>query len=84
MANLTNTHASQTLGLHDLKTIPNDPVPRDEAIYLASLSPGFCEDIQNNQPARALPAGLAMATTQWTPSRVWRDAREDGWGWARQ
>ena len=61
MANLTNTHASQTLGLHDLKTIPNDPVPRDEAIYLASLSPGFCEDIQNNQPARALPAGLTMA-----------------------
>jgi hypothetical protein len=41
-----------------LKVIPNDPVPRDEAIYLASLNPGFCENVHANRPDRALPLGL--------------------------
>ena len=41
-----------------LKIILNDPVPRDEAIYLASLNPGFCEDVYANSPDRDLPAGL--------------------------
>ena len=41
-----------------LKVIPNDPVPRDEAIYLASLSPGFCENVYANDPYREFPPGL--------------------------
>lgn len=58
MAQPLTSHACPQDRVNDLKIIPNDPVPRDEAIYLASLPPGFCESVYHNDFSRPLPKGL--------------------------
>jgi hypothetical protein len=58
MAQPLTPHADPEDRSKDLKIIQNDPVPRDEAIYLASLPPGFCENVHLNEFPRRLPEGL--------------------------
>lgn len=40
------------------KVMPNDPTPRDQAIYVPSLSPGFCKDVYSQNWPRPLPQGV--------------------------
>lgn len=40
------------------KMVPNDPTPRDQAIYVPSLPPGFCADIYAKNWSRPLPRGV--------------------------
>ena len=40
------------------KVIPDDPTPRDQAIYVPSLPPGFCKDIYAKHWVRELPKGV--------------------------
>lgn len=41
------------------KGIPDDPTPRDQAIYVPSLPPGFCADIYAQNWKRPLPTGVS-------------------------
>jgi hypothetical protein len=43
------------------KVMPNDPTPRDQAIYVPSLSPGFCKDVYSQNWSRPLPDGVDPA-----------------------
>lgn len=38
--------------------IPNDPTPKDQAIYVPALQPGFTMGVHKGQWNRALPAGV--------------------------
>lgn len=38
--------------------MPTDPTPRDQAIYVPSLPPGFCKDIHAQNWPRDLPQGV--------------------------
>lgn len=54
---LSSFIATTGTGQHT-KTIPDDPTPRDQAIYVPSLPPGFCKDIYAKNWSRALPKGV--------------------------
>lgn len=43
------------------KHMPTDPTPRDQAIYVPSLSPGFCKDVYSQNWSRPLPDGVEPA-----------------------
>lgn len=57
-----DTPLSSHILSHDIDdktaTMPTDPTPRDQAIYIPSLPPGFCKDIQAQNWARPLPQGV--------------------------
>lgn len=38
--------------------IPEDPTPKDQAVYVPSVSPGFAMDVHARRYSRSLPAGI--------------------------
>ena len=55
--------------------VPNhlvdDPTPKDQAIYVPSVSPGYAMDVYKKEWSRDLPAGVGPDDLPSRPGMLW-------------